>query len=120
MKCFWSAFHIPRNLSISNLCALLFIIVNTADNTIRCPSDSVMAPTNGMVSYSSPEEGGGYVFGTVATFSCSPGFGLSTLETRTCAGENDVEIGTFSGSSPTCYGEIVIIRREFIFVYIIS
>ena len=62
-----------------------------------------MAPTNGMVSYSSPEEDGSYVFGTVATFSCSPGFGLSTLETRTCTRTNDV--GTFSGSSPTCDGE---------------
>ncbi len=54
--------------------------------TFDVPSDSVMAPTNGMVSYSSPVEGGSYVFGTVATFSCSPGFGLSTLETRTCTG----------------------------------
>ena len=87
------------------------VLINIADNTIRCPpDDSLMAPTNGMVSYSSPEEGGSYVFGTVATFSCSPGFGLSTLETtRTCTGINDAEIGTFSGSSPTCDGEIVII-----------
>ncbi len=64
-----------------------------------------MAPTNGMVSYSSPVEGGGYVFGTVATFSCSPGFGLSTLETRTCTGTNDAEMGTFNGLNPTCDGE---------------
>ncbi len=64
-----------------------------------------MAPTNGMVSYSSPVEGGGYVFGTVATFSCSPGFGLSTLVTRTCTGTNGAEMGTFNGLSPTCDGE---------------
>ena len=80
-----------------------------------------MAPTNGMVSFSSPVENGSYVFGTVATFSCSPGFGLSTLETRTCAGEDDAEMGTFSGLSPTCDGEyshyvesiiIIIILRD--------
>ena len=64
-----------------------------------------MAPTNGMISYSSPVEGGSYVFGTVATFSCSPGFGLSTIETRTCTETNDAEIGTFNGLSPTCDGE---------------
>ena len=64
-----------------------------------------MAPTNGMVSYSSPVEGGSYVYGTVATFSCSPGFGLNTLETRTCTGTKNAEIGTFSGLSPTCDGE---------------
>ena len=64
-----------------------------------------MVPTNVMVSYSSPVEGGSYVYGTVATFSCSTGFGLSTLETRTCTGTNDAEMGTFNGSSPTCDGE---------------
>ncbi|XP_064386052.1 sushi, von Willebrand factor type A, EGF and pentraxin domain-containing protein 1-like [Halichondria panicea] len=68
------------------------------DNTIRCPSDSVMAPINGMVSYSSPVENGSYVFGTVATFSCSPGFGLDGTSTRTC----ETEQGTFSGTTPSC------------------
>ncbi len=79
--------------------------VNPTANTIRCPSDSVMVPINGTVSYSSPEEGGNYAYGTVATFSCSLGFGLSTLETRTCTGANNAETGTFNGSSPTCNGE---------------
>ncbi len=64
-----------------------------------------MAPTNGMVSYSSPVEHGSYIFGTVATFSCSPGFGLSTPETRTCTGANDADMGTFNGSDPTCIGK---------------
>ncbi|XP_064386526.1 sushi, von Willebrand factor type A, EGF and pentraxin domain-containing protein 1-like isoform X2 [Halichondria panicea] len=76
------------------------VCANLTTNTIRCPpDDSLMAPTNGSVSYSSPEEGGSYVFGTVATFSCFPGFGLSTLGTRMCKGTT---MGTFSGSSPTC------------------
>ena len=60
-----------------------------------------MAPINGMVSYSSPVEKGSYVFGTVATFSCSPGFGLDGTSTRTC----DTEQGTFSGTTPSCIGE---------------
>ncbi len=68
-----------------------------------------MAPIHGMVSYSSPVENSSYVFGTVAAFSCSPGFGLSTLETKTCTGTNDAEIGTFSGGlSPTCDGEFIV------------
>ncbi len=71
-----------------------------AANTIRCPSGSVMAPTNGMVSYSSLVEGGSYVYGTVVTFSCSPGFSLNGTLTRTCG-----EQGTFSGSTPSCIGE---------------
>ncbi|XP_064386538.1 sushi, von Willebrand factor type A, EGF and pentraxin domain-containing protein 1-like isoform X2 [Halichondria panicea] len=57
-----------------------------------------VAPINGMVSYSSPVEKGSYVFGTVATFSCSPGFGLDGTSTRTC----DTEQGTFSGTTPSC------------------
>ncbi len=81
------------------------MLILHAANNIRCPSDSVMVPTNGMVSYSSPVENGSYVFGTVATFSCSPGFGLSSLEPRTCTGENDPDMGTFSGSDPTCDGK---------------
>ena len=64
-----------------------------------------MAPINGMVSYSSPVENGSYVFGTMATFFCLSSFGLSTLETRTCTGTNDAEMGTFSGLSPTCDGK---------------
>ncbi len=70
-------------------------------NNIRCPSDSVMAPTNGMVSFSSPEENNSYVYGTVATFSCSTGFGLNGTSTRTC----ETEQGTFSGTTPSCIGE---------------
>ncbi len=86
-----------------NQCSYCYNCFVTA-NTIRCPSDSVMAPTNGMVSYSSPVENGSYVYGTVATFSCSPGFSLdgpSTTSTRTC----ETEQGLFSGTTPSCIGE---------------
>ncbi|XP_064386521.1 uncharacterized protein LOC135335055 isoform X2 [Halichondria panicea] len=85
--------RIPDSLGrMASICA------NLIANTIRCPSNSVMAPTNGIVSYSSPEEGGSYVYGTVATFSCSPGFSLNGTSTRTC----ETEQGTFSGTTPSC------------------
>ncbi|XP_064386533.1 sushi, von Willebrand factor type A, EGF and pentraxin domain-containing protein 1-like isoform X2 [Halichondria panicea] len=74
------------------------VCANLTANTIRCPSDSVMAPTNGTVSYSSPVENDSYVYGTVATFSCSPGFSLDSPSTRTC----ETEQGTFSGTTPSC------------------
>ena len=60
-----------------------------------------MAPTNGMVSYSSPVENGSYIYGTVATFSCFPSFFLDGTSTRTC----ETEQGTFSGTTPSCIGE---------------
>ncbi len=82
-------------------------------NTIRCLSDSVMAPTNGMISYSSPVEGGSYVYGTVATFSCSPGFGLNGTSTRTC----ETEKGTFSGTTPYCIGERIMYRTRVIKIH---
>ncbi len=59
-----------------------------------------MPPTNGMVSYSSPVEGGSYIYKTVATFSCLSGFGLDGTSTRTCG-----EQGKFSGTTPSCIGE---------------
>ncbi len=54
-----------------------------------------------MASYSSPEEGGSYVYGTVATFSCCTGFSLDGTSTRTC----ETEQGTFSGTTSSCIGE---------------
>ena len=74
-----------------------------------------MAPINGMVSYSSPVENGSYVFGTVATFSCSPGFGLDGTSTRTC----ETEQGTFSGTTPSCIGEKIIIVSVYCGIIII-
>ena len=79
---------------------MILLFYETA-NTIRCPSNLVMDPTNGTVSYSSPVEGGSYVYGTVATFSCSPGFSLDGASTRTC----ETEQRTFSGTTPSCIGE---------------
>ena len=71
------------------------------DSTIRCPpADLLMAPTNRMVSYSSPVENDGYIYGTIATFSCSPGFSLDDTSTRICG-----EQGKFSGTTPSCIGE---------------
>ena len=69
----------------------------------------MIAPTNGMVSYSSPVEGGSYVYGTVATFTCSTGFSLDGPLTRTCG-----EQGTFSGTIPSCICEYMYIEYHHI------
>ena len=59
--------------------------------TVVCPSLSL---TNGMVSYSDPPQG----VGSEATFSCDVG------TKRTCQSD-----GTWSGSTPACASECIII-----------
>ncbi len=41
-------------------------------------------PENGIVTYSNQLHSRKYIFGTVATYTCSPGYGLSNTESRTC------------------------------------
>ena len=44
-----------------------------------------------------------YFSGTVATFSCNDGFGLSGGDgMRTCGGDGSSSDGMWSGTSPTC------------------
>ncbi len=42
-----------------------------------------------------------YVYGTEASFACNSGFGLMSLENRTCT-ENGDKKGFFNGSNPSC------------------
>ncbi len=57
---------------------------------------SLPHPTNGMISYSDPTLG----VGSVATFSCDPGFMISDVtNTITCQ-----EDGQWSSIPPTCMG----------------
>ena len=64
------------------------------------------APDSGIVSYSSTATNELYIFGTVATYSCSPGFGLSSTQSRVCVGHGSSEtVGRFNGSDPTCDGK---------------
>ena len=75
-----------------------------AFTAIRC--DPVMAPKNGMVTYSNALEFGRLIFGTVATYSCSIGFALcGSNQTRICVGDSEGTIGRFSGNQSTCERE---------------
>ena len=68
---------------------------------ITCPSLSVSS--SGQVSYftdtTSPHD-----LGTVATFTCNPGFRLDGLERVTCGGDGSSPNGMWSGSPPNCTG----------------
>lgn len=69
--------------------------------TILCPE--LEEPENGVIDYISDEEEG-FEFGSVATYSCSEGFGLSGgAAVRTCGPDGDEDnIGKWSRDAPTC------------------
>ena len=59
-----------------------------------------------MINYSRNPTNGSYILGTVATYSCSPGFGLSSTQSRVCVGDGDSRVvGRFNGSEPSCEGK---------------
>ena len=71
---------------------------------IRCPS--LKLPENGMIKYSRNATNGLYIYGTVATYSCSPGFGLNSTQCRECVGDGSSgTVGRFNGSEPSCQGK---------------
>ena len=74
------------------------ILSHCVDVTIECPS--LDPPDNGMISYSRNTKSGSYILGTVATYSCSPGFGLNSSQSRVCV--NNEAVGRFNGSEPSC------------------
>ena len=62
------------------------------------------SPENGMIAYSS-DITAPYDHGTVATYSCSTGFGLTGEATRTCTDGDGSTAGVWSGAAPTCERE---------------
>ena len=59
-----------------------------------------------MITYSNTEINGMYILGTVATYSCSPGFGLSSTQSRVCVDDGSSEtVGRFNGEKPSCEGK---------------
>ncbi|XP_064407236.1 sushi, von Willebrand factor type A, EGF and pentraxin domain-containing protein 1-like isoform X2 [Halichondria panicea] len=70
---------------------------------IMCPD--LADPTNGRVTFSI-DDLAPFVLATMATYSCEPGYGLSSAVTRTCvdlstAGEA-YPVGTWNGDAPIC------------------
>ena len=69
------------------------------------------ASDNGNVTYSNQLDDDKYIFGTVATYTCSHGYGLSSTESRTCITDNGGggAIGRFSGNEPNCDRELILL-----------
>ncbi|XP_064384964.1 uncharacterized protein LOC135333878 isoform X2 [Halichondria panicea] len=66
---------------------------------ITCPALS--NPANGQVTFAT-DTTVPYDFGTVATYTCGTGFGLSGDMTRTCSGDGSSTTGMWSATAPTC------------------
>ncbi len=74
---------------------------------IMCPD--LPDPANGRVNFSA-DGLAPFVLATMATYSCEPGYGLNSTDTRTCvdeSGETD-PVGTWDGDAPTCSGGLII------------
>ena len=87
----------------------MYLILHAA---ITC--ETLPAPENGMVSYSTNNNATGtFSFGTEAYFSCDVGFFLILIgdETiRTCVGGN-MTVGKFNGTTPACEGSIIMFHN---------
>ena len=68
---------------------------------IACPT--LTNPANGQVTFSNT--GPPYALGTVATYSCSLGEGLTGNATRVCQNSDGTSVGGWSGTAPVCGGE---------------
>ena len=80
------------------------LLLESLPPAIEC--EPLQAISNGMISYSTSGSPN-YELGTVATYSCNPGYSLNLdnggSETRTCVddGDGDAE-GIFNGRAPSC------------------
>ncbi len=82
------------------------ILILCTSAAITCPALS--DPTNGQVTFAT-DPTVPYDYGTVATYSCGTGFGLSGDIMRTCGGDGLTTDGVWSGIESTCEGEHIII-----------
>ena len=74
------------------------------NEAIQC--SSLRNIDNGMISFSNTKRNEMFIYGTVATYSCSPGFSLSSSQSRVCVGDGSSEtVGRFNGSEPSCEGK---------------
>ncbi len=73
----------------------------TSTEAVYCPV--LTAPGNGSVTVSS-----GFnplSVGSVATYSCDPGYALLGTTTRNCADPDSNSVGTWTGAMPECEGK---------------
>ena len=78
---------------------------------ISCPP--VSEPNNGLVVYDdSADSDGNHYYMTVATFSCSAGFGILGAKTSVCKEDGSGHLGMFSPAPPTCEGELIFLNRN--------
>ena len=75
--------------------------------TVALSCEGLSPPTNGGVNVQAGPNSLTYGLGSVATYSCDPGYALVGQRTRTCQDNNGgtVTMGTWSGGlSPLCQG----------------
>ncbi len=82
------------------------IIAFSYTGALSCEVQS--PPTNGGVNVQAGPNSLTYGLGSVATYSCDPGYDLVGQRTRTCQDNNGgtVTMGTWSGTSPLCLGTL--------------
>ncbi len=70
--------------------------------------EGLSPPTNGGVNVQAGPNSLTYGLGSVATYSCDPGYALVGQRTRTCQDNNGgtVTMGTWSGAPPLCQGTL--------------
>ena len=94
-------------LSILALMATItcfIVIFEQPREALTC--EGLTPPNNGEISVTSGANSLRYGLGSVATYSCDPGYGLVGQTTRTCEDINGgtVTTGTWSGTAPHCQG----------------
>ena len=78
--------------------------------------EELSLPDNGVISVTPGPNSLSHGLGSVATYSCDPGYALVGQSTRTCEDTNGgtVTTGTWSGTPPYCQGEIYLFYKYFI------
>ena len=74
-------------------------------NTLTC--ETLSSPHHGEISIAPGQKSVSHGLGSVATYSCDPGYALVGQSTRTCKDTNGgtVTTGTWSGTPPYCQGK---------------
>ena len=82
------------------------MVAHTSAHTEPVTCEVLSQPGNGMISFTPGPNSLSRGLGSVATYSCDPGYALVGQTTRTCEDTNGgtVTTGTWSGAQPYCQG----------------